>query len=162
MSAQGGSTVRIGPVSMFTLIAIICLSVLAVLSVTTANASFNMARLQADSMTQQYAAEDAAQKFVAAVDQQSRATAGAAETRATAVAGTLEATIWKLQQETASTVTISAQVVGSDVQAQFACSNGRTLEIIMTILNDGNYQIKQWNMTAAKNNAQSENLWSGM
>ena len=161
MSPQGNS-VRIGPVSMFTLIAIVCLAVLAVLAVTTANASYNMAKLQANSMTQQYAAEDAAQRFVALVDQQSRGTTGTAETRAAAVAENLDAIIARAQEQAAGKISVTAQVSGTDVSAQFACSNGRKLEIVLTILTDGNYQIRQWDLTATKNEAQNDDLWSGM
>ena len=62
------TSVRIGPISLFALIAVICLATLAVLSITTAGASLRLASLQADSMTQQYQAELAAQTFVANVD----------------------------------------------------------------------------------------------
>lgn len=161
MSSQENS-VRIGPVSMFTLIAVVCLSVLAVLAVTTANASYNMAKLQGDSVTQQYAAEDAAQRFVAAVDQHSRGTTGSAETRIAAVESSLDAIVAQTQQQTSGSVTVSAQVSGTDVLAQFACANGRTLKIVLTVLTDGNFQVNQWDMTATENTAQSENLWSGM
>ncbi len=162
MSTQEGSSVRIGPISMFALIAVICLAALAVLAVTTANASYKMAKLQADSMTEQYAAESAAQSFVALMDQAASETSGADQTRAAAVASSLNSIIAVTQQKAGDGVTVSAQIVGTDIEAQFACSNGRTLKIVLTILTDGNYQVKQWNMTATENDAQSENLWSGM
>lgn len=54
-------SVRIGPISLFALIAVICLATLAVLAVNTSRASDSLARMQADSVTQQYAAESAAQ-----------------------------------------------------------------------------------------------------
>lgn len=162
MSAEEGSSVRIGPVSMFTLIAIICLSALAVLAVTTANASHEMAKLQAESVSEQYAAESAAQNFVALIDQTASETTGSDVTRAAAVASSLDDIVRTTQQNADRGITVSADMADTDVKAQFACSNGRTLKIVLTILTDGNYQVKQWNMTATENNAQSENLWSGM
>ena len=61
-------SVRIGPISLFALIAVICLATLAVLAVNTSRASDSLAHMQADSVTQQYAAESAAQQFVGLVD----------------------------------------------------------------------------------------------
>ena len=61
-------SVRIGPISLFALIAVICLATLAVLAVNTSRASDSLARMQADSVTQQYAAESAAQQFVGLID----------------------------------------------------------------------------------------------
>lgn len=65
---ESQTSVRIGPISLFALIAVICLATLAVLSIVTANASYRLATLQADSMEQQYQAETAAQSFLARVD----------------------------------------------------------------------------------------------
>ncbi|MEI3376462.1 MAG: hypothetical protein V8R08_01235 [Coriobacteriales bacterium] len=65
---ESQSSVRIGPISLFALIAVICLATLAVLSITTANASYRLTTLQADSMAQQYQAEIAAQNFLARID----------------------------------------------------------------------------------------------
>lgn len=62
------SSVRIGPISLFALIAVICLATLAVLSIATSNATYRLTTLQADSMAQQYQAETAAQTFVARID----------------------------------------------------------------------------------------------
>ena len=62
------SSVRIGPISLFALIAVICLATLAVLSIATSNATYRLTTLQADSMAQQYHAETAAQTFVARID----------------------------------------------------------------------------------------------
>ncbi len=65
--AKPHGSVRIGPISLFTLIIILCLAVLAVLSLTTARAELSITERQA-ATTETYALETAGQEFVAAVD----------------------------------------------------------------------------------------------
>jgi hypothetical protein len=60
--------VRIGPISLFTLIIILCLAVLAVLSITTARAELSITERQAATTTETYQLEVQGQEFVAAVD----------------------------------------------------------------------------------------------
>ena len=60
--ATGSSEdVRMGPVALFTLMATICLAVLAVLALSTANATQALAQRRADATTQLYLDETAAQ-----------------------------------------------------------------------------------------------------
>lgn len=66
--ARPHGSVRIGPISLFTLIIILCLAVLAVLSLTTARAELSITERQAQTTTETYALETAGQEFVAAVD----------------------------------------------------------------------------------------------
>ena len=66
--AKPHGSVRIGPISLFTLIIILCLAVLAVLSLTTARAEVSLTRRPAPTTPQTYALETAGQEFVAAVD----------------------------------------------------------------------------------------------
>lgn len=66
--AKPHGSVRIGPISLFTLIIILCLAVLAVLSLTTARAELSVTERQAQTTTETYALETAGQEFVAAVD----------------------------------------------------------------------------------------------
>lgn len=60
--------VRIGSISVFALVVIICLAVLAVLSFSTANASLTMSQRQATATSELYLDERAAQEFLAGVD----------------------------------------------------------------------------------------------
>lgn len=152
MNDSEGS-VRIGPISLFTLIAVLCLATLAVLSITTANASYNMAELHGESITQQYEAEDAAQHFVALLDEQYTGNQ---------FTGSVDAIAQQTQQQSGEHVTVSAQIDGSKVTAQFACENGRTLNIEVTLGAGGTYTIEKWNMTAKQNSAETGTLWSGM
>ncbi len=66
--AKPHGSVRIGPISLFTLIIILCLAVLAVLSVTTARAELSITERQAATTTETYQLETVGQQFVAAVD----------------------------------------------------------------------------------------------
>ncbi|MCI9208785.1 MAG: S4A5 electrogenic sodium bicarbonate cotransporter 4 [Adlercreutzia caecimuris] len=66
--AKPHGSVRIGPISLFTLIIILCLAVLAVLSLTTARAELSITERQAQTTTETYVLETAGQEFVAAVD----------------------------------------------------------------------------------------------
>ena len=78
-SAQHDDNVRIGPISLFTLIIVICLAVLAVLTFATANATYIMTQRQATATTELYLDEQAAQEFMAGVSdvlQQTRSRGG--------------------------------------------------------------------------------------
>lgn len=66
--ARPHGSVRIGPISLFTLIIILCLAVLAVLSITTARAELSITERQAATTTGTYQLEVQGQEFVAAVD----------------------------------------------------------------------------------------------
>ena len=134
-------SVRIGPISLFALIAVICLATLAVLAVNTSRASDSLAHMQADSVTQQYAAESAAQQFVGLVD----ASAGFPSAQAV----------------TAIATQVQADNTDVTVTAQFACPNGRLLDIAVAPEGNG-YRIAKWNMTAKVNSAETDTLWSGM
>jgi pectate lyase len=160
--SSSGESVRIGPISIFTLIAVICLAVLSVLAVTTASASLNMAKLQASSMTQQYGAENAAQTFLAQVDERANAATGSGTDRANAISGSLSTITKSVQSKASDGVTVTASTKDANVNAQFACEDGRVLDISIELHADGSYKIAKWNMTAKRNDAQTENLWSGM
>lgn len=66
--AKSHGSVRMGPISLFTLIIILCLAVMAVLAVTTAQASRALVQRQADATNQVYADEIAGQTFLAELD----------------------------------------------------------------------------------------------
>ena len=62
--ARPHGSVRIGPISLFTLIIILCLAVLAVLSVTTARAELSVTERQAATTTETYQLEVRGQEFL--------------------------------------------------------------------------------------------------
>lgn len=54
-----------------------------------------------------------------------------------------------------------ATLENGTVTAQFACPNGRLLDIAVAPEGNG-YRIAKWNMTAKVNSAETDTLWSGM
>lgn len=147
--ASRTGTVRLGPISLFTLIAVLCLATLAVLSITTSNASYRLATLQGESITQQYQAESAAQGFLAQV-----CANGASPEAVSAAAAAM-------QEASGGAVTVEASAAGSVVSAKFSCSNGRALDTQIEVGDGGSYRIMQWKMTAKVNSAETETLWLG-
>lgn len=67
-SRKSHGSVRMGPVSLFALIIALCLAVMAVLSVSTAKATYAATQRLADSTTELYTLEQSGQQFVANVD----------------------------------------------------------------------------------------------
>ena len=124
--AKPHGSVRIGPISLFTLIIVLCLAVLTVLSVTTSLAELSTTERQAATTTETYQLESVGQQFVADVD------AALAE-------GTLEDV---LQRYSDSTVRD-----GELISATFSMESGRTLAIVLRIQNN-TYTIEQWKVTA--------------
>lgn len=69
MMAKSRGSVRMGPISLLTLIITLGLAVMAVLTVTTAQAGHALVQRQASATDQTYAVEVAGQEFVAALDE---------------------------------------------------------------------------------------------
>lgn len=149
MSGSKGS-VRIGPISLFTLTIILCLAVLSVLAITTAQATYAAAEKQAAFTTGTYANEAAAQQFVAEVDTALapvRASGGGLPEALDAVEDILPA---------------EALLEGSTVRAVFTAESGRTLDIVLTIRTDATYVIDSWKATTQWTESGSgTTLWSG-
>ena len=69
MSRRANNSVRMGPISLFTLVVVLCIAVMSVLCFSLAHSSLTVAQRQADFATDSYANESAGQEFVAAVDE---------------------------------------------------------------------------------------------
>ena len=133
--AKPHGSVRIGPISLFTLIIVLCLAVLTVLSVTTSLAELSTTERQAATTT-----ESVGQQFVADID------AALAE-------GTLEDVLQRYSD--------SAVRDGELISATFSMESGRTLAIVLRIQND-TYTIEQWKVTTEwTDDGTGENLWLG-
>ena len=149
MSNAGGS-VRIGPISLFTLVIVLCLAVLGVLAITTAQATYTAAAKQAAFTEDTYANEDAAQRLVANLDEALvgvRASGGGLEAAQTAVDRMLPS---------------NAERDGSTVRATFTADSGRTLAIALTLRANATYEVTAWKATTPSTNAEpGETLWSG-
>lgn len=149
MNSTNGS-VRIGPISLFTLVIILCLAVMAVLSATTAQATYSAAEKQALFTNDTYQNEQAAQSAVAVIDaalESVRASGGGLDEALAAVDEALPA---------------DAQRDGSRVLMTFASPSGRTLDVELTITANATYEISQWKATTQwTNDGPGATLWSG-
>ena len=140
--------VRIGPISLLTLITVICLAVLAVLAISTAHASLVMAQRQADSVSDMYLNETAAQQFVANVDD-ALAHGGADNVQRVLFSAARDA-----EDAAGGQVSANASMEGDVVSADFTCVNGRVLSIEVTIRENSTYRIDKWKVTAVQNEEQ--------
>lgn len=149
MSTRGRGSVRIGPISLFALVIILCLAVMAVLSVTTAQATYAAER-QADFTADTYANERAAQEFTADVD--------AALAPVRAAGGGLNAALAAVDK----VLPANAERDGATVRAEFTADSGRTLAVELDIQADATYVVKAWKATTLwTENGAGETLWSG-
>lgn len=147
--SRGGS-VRIGPISLFTLVIVLCLAVMSVLAVATAQATYAAAEKQALFATDTYANESEAQQFVAEVD------AALAGVRASG--GGLQAAYATVDR----VLPANATREDSLVKAVFTAESGRTLEVGLTIQPDATYEISLWKATTQWTDTGSgETLWPG-
>lgn len=185
--AKPHGSVRIGPISLFTLIIILCLAVLAVLSVTTARAELSITERQAATTTETYQLEVQAQEFAAEVDA-ALAQGAAALDEVLArygIAGTVSAGAGPSSGETiedeapsgnapgasgiviseesiADPITVAGSFDGERISATFAMESGRTLAIVLRINDNGTYTIEQWKTTTQwTDDGAGENLWLG-
>ena len=129
--AKPHGSVRIGPISLFTLIIVLCLAVLTVLSVTTSLAELSTTERQAATTTETYQLEAVGQQFVADVD------AALAE-------GTLEDVLQRYSDS-----------------ATFSMESGRTLAIVLRIQNDTYTIEQWKVTTEWTDDGTGENLWLG-
>ena len=152
--------VRIGPVSVFTLIIIICLAVLAVLTISTANASLVLSQRQAVAAQELYLDETAAQTFLD--DRLAPLREGGNADAMSLLEADLVPMRNAAQDAAGGQVEVVTNVSGQQVRAEFSCANGRTLKIAVTVLPDGTYRIDKWKMTAVVNEEQPMgNLYTG-
>lgn len=184
--AKPHGSVRIGPISLFTLIIILCLSVLAVLSLTTARAQLSITERQAATTTETYQLERVGQTFLSEVDGALKqgnlasvlADWGIEATTAEATAGETIADDGATGEAIAdegiggeaaegmsvvrdSLVTCSGTIDGAQITATFAMESGRQLLCVLGIHND-TYTLEQWKVTTQwTDDGTGENLWLG-
>lgn len=163
--APKGARVRIGPASLFTLVIIVCLSVLAVLAASTANATYAMSA-RMGTATQEYYLDDAAgQVIVAGIDETLagvRANGGDAAAAMRALDSDLSGICERARAYAGGNVDVTASMEDGQVNAEIDCHNGRVLKVTVTVLDDATYRIDCWKMTAVQNEEQpTGNLWTG-
>lgn len=159
---KGKGSVRIGPVSLLTLVIVLCIATMAVLSITTAQATYAATERQAAFTEDTYDNESAAQRFVAGIDDI------LAEVRAGKASGSsalarIESALPTLSGDASTDgMTVDATIDGSTVIASFAKENGRRLDVELTIRNGRTYEITQWKATTQwSEEGGTETLWPG-
>lgn len=148
-SLRTKGSVRMGPISLFALIILLSLSVLAVLAASTAQATYASAEKQALFTCDTYVNEVEAQELVAFIDGE------LAQSRDEGKGGTealadLEA---KLPE--------GVRLENDTIYAEFTQDSGRSLFIALTVEDDAHYQIAQWQATTTWNTGEGETLWQG-
>lgn len=236
--ARSGGSVRMGPISLFTLVITLCLAVMAMLAYTTAQAERSLTLRQANATTDLYTNETAAQEFLALLDSQlvglqdsyeaddpdaveeavqwaADATGRAADEDGASAASngkrTASATAsndaWAKDRQASNTGSTTSQqdsdtaaneapvdpfanapeviniftlapaealqtagVVGAidtdnavlGVHGEFTTDNGRLLDIVLMIRDDGTYEILCWKATTVwEDQGSGETLWTG-
>ena len=188
--AKSRGSVRMGPISLFALIIILCLAVMAVLAVTTAQASYTLTQRQAAAAEEAYAVETAGQSFLGGLDAELAAAHGAGATGPGAMAAVEAAPLPLTANASAVTTDRAASLAGivgvgrtgeepadaipvegvtpllddarGAVSASFATDGGRTLDVVIAIRDDGSYEILSWKATTEWNEeGAGETLWSG-
>ncbi len=143
---QDTENVRMGPIAIFALIAVLSLATLAVLAASTAHATLSLSQRRAVATTQLYLQEEAAQTFVATLD------AGLAQGMPDkeAIAAACDAA-GSVSASTETPITVSASGTHPNYTASFDCGNGRLLNIALHYTTDGALSIDQWRMTSVVN-----------
>ena len=134
--ARQGS-VRIGPVSILVLVIILCLAVMAALTVTTSEAEESITTRQEESITALYANEAEAQIFLAQLDE-ALAQARGARTSVQAALSTLDLPEGTVYEDGVLTTA-------------FVQENGRRLDIELSIPTTASYEIMSWRATTEWN-----------
>lgn len=146
-SSRIETPVRIGSITILTLLIIICLATLGVLTLSTAQANGAAAEKQSESVQALYDNESSAQSFVADVDALlvKQKAAGAEKTAA---------------MKAVSSAYGKDVTVGSDTITRKFTSENRTLTVKLQVKNNLSYQITEWSTTTESTNEQVT-LWSG-
>ena len=161
--AQRPSTMRMGPVSLFALIIVLCLAVLAVLSIASANASREMTYRQADFIADEYSNETAGQLLYAEADgivSQVRAQGGGANAAAAALkegADRLEAAAQNGSASPAVTVTVE----GTELTAHIQAESGRCLDILLKVSAGPALSVESWTASTLWTEDTTDTLWMG-
>ena len=163
MAAKTSEGVRIGPISLLTLISVLLLAVLAMLCVTTSNAARAMSRRQASAATSSYEIESCGQAMIASLDDAAHANGTDASSAVSGIAARLD-TIKQQANDTAGAddLDIDTSTDGPSVTFSISAHDGRKLDARVTFSDDLSYSVDEWKVTTAQNDqADSDTLWNG-
>lgn len=183
MSRRANNSVRMGPISLFTLVVVLCIAVMSVLCFSLAHSSLTVAQRQADFATDSYTNESAGQEFVAAVNEVlaglraqagsgaagaggaarldgaagSGGAAGAASGKAVVIGK--KSAIAALKARGADLAPGATLSFGSDsVTADFLLPSSRRLYVELTIDDDATYRVIQWKQTTRQDKVDNNQL----
>ena len=145
MSTSGKQVVRMGPITILSMVIVLSLATMAVLSFTTARAAQRTADKQAQATEALYACEMAGQQFAAQVD----------ALLAEQPAGTSAAQAAEAVRKAAG-----AQGAGPMVSKVFQ-EQGRELAVGMRVEDDLSYTVVSWRMQAHIDSEEATVLWQG-
>lgn len=146
---------RVGPITLVTLIAALLLAVLAMLCATTANAQATMANRQATSLAETYAIDSCGQRMIAGIEEslnQGDVAAALTTAKLDAIANNAKAA------DGASDLNIESEYDGSTVSFTISAPSGKTLRAKVTREN-ASVSIEEWKLTTTQEMPQDE-LWS--
>lgn len=179
--AKSSGSVRMGPISLFALVIILCLAVLAVLTVTTSNAGHVIAQRQAAYTQDTYANEIEAQTLMADVDEvlaPVREAGGGKDAALQALhqapiefvpegygdgANSLNVIIDESTGDVSSVDHRFSMIVIEDdlVKATFTQTSGRSLAVALRINDDATFSLVKWEATTLwDEDAGNETLWN--
>ena len=147
--------VRVGPITLVTLIAALLLAVLAMLCATTVNAQATMANRQATSLTETYAIDSCGQRMIAGIEEslnQGDVAAALTTTKLDAIANNAKTA------DGASDLNIESEYDGSTVAFTISAPSGKTLCAKVTRENTS-VSVEEWKLTTTQEMPQDE-LWS--
>ena len=153
--ARRTGVVRMGPVAIFVLVTVVCVAIMAVLSVAVSRADLTLVRRQASFMEDDYANETVCQTLYAAVNDlvatgeldASALEAARAEAAATDISGETE---------------LSAELEGDRVTARAVQPSGRTLEIVLERADTGTgAEVAAWRASTLWTETNDTDLWTG-
>lgn len=165
MAKKSTSSMRIGPISVITLISILMLAVLTLLCLATTRANYTMAQRQSAATTQAYVLDACAQDIVSEIDDELQS-AGSATAAASAIsenaASVAQAAIALLETQgiDAGDLTAEVQVQGTQIAINVAQAGERELNAIVTLNDNLTYTINSWK-TSTIWQSEDQTLWSG-
>lgn len=160
---QRPSGIRIGPISLLTLVAVILLAVLAMLCVTTTNATQAMAKRQAAALADTYAVDSCGQALLAEVDTRlsTAPSLDAATEEINADFDSLATQALKnAGMKTDSGLKLKGSVSNHALSFAVKASSGKRLKASITLNDDLTYTVTTWKITTVHKTRQ-ETLWSG-
>lgn len=160
MAAKRSEGMRIGPISLLTLISVLLLAVLAMLCVTTTNATKAMATRQADSTAETYLVDSCGQALLGGIDDELKSTTGTATEAVNSVDARLTELESKAKQACGGDdLVVSAKTNGDDISFTVASESGKTLEAEVRVTDDLAYSIESWHITTTQQ-LPEDTLWS--